>query len=215
MGTIQQRGYVQRDGKRLIPTETGFLVNDLLVEHFPDVLNYNFTSQMEQDLDHIAAGDRDWVEVVREFYGPFSTDLAVAEEKMPELNMGPEPIGRSCPECGKELVIRWGRYGKFISCSGFPDCRYTEAWLEKIGVTCPKDGGEIVERKTRKGRVFYGCANYPACDFTSWKRPLPVKCPECGGMLVVADKRNAQCINCEQTYPLDEVVIDEMVEASS
>ena len=215
MGTIQQRGYVQRDGKRLIPTETGFLVNDLLVEHFPDVLNYNFTSQMEQDLDHIAAGDRDWVEVVREFYGPFSTDLAVAEEKMPELNMGPEPIGRSCPECGKELVIRWGRYGKFISCSGFPDCRYTEAWLEKIGVTCPKDGGEIVERKTRKGRVFYGCANYPACDFTSWKRPLPVKCPECGGMVVVADKRDAQCINCEQTYPLDEVVVDEMVEASS
>ena len=189
----------------MIPTETGFLVNDLLVEHFPDVLNYNFTSQMEQDLDHIAAGDRDWVEVVREFYGPFSTDLAVAEEKMPELNMGPEPIGRACPECGKELVIRWGRYGKFISCSGFPDCRYTEAWLEKIGVTCPKDGGEIVERKTRKGRVFYGCANYPACDFTSWKRPIAQPCPNC----------NAQCINCEQTYPLDEVVIDEMVEASS
>ena len=87
--------------------------------------------------------------------------------------MGPEPIGRACPECGHELVIRWGRYGKFISCSNFPDCRYTEAWLEKIGVNCPKDGGDMVERKTRKGRIFFGCANYPNCDFTSWKQPLP------------------------------------------
>jgi DNA topoisomerase-1 len=213
MGTIQQRGYVERDGKRLIPTETGFLVNDLLVEHFPDVLDYNFTAQMEEDLDRIAAGDQGWVGVVREFYEPFSKDLAAAEEKMPELNMGPEPIGRDCPNCGKELVIRWGRYGKFISCSGFPDCRYTEAWLEKIGVICPKDGGEIVERKTRKNRLFFGCANYPACDFTSWKRPIPTRCPECGGLLVIADKRNAQCLNCEQTFPLDEVVADEMAQA--
>jgi DNA topoisomerase I len=210
LGTIQQRGYVVRDGKRLIPTETGFLVNDLLVEHFPDVLDLGFTAHMEADLDRIAGGELDWVGVIREFYGPFSIDLAAAEEKMPELNMGPEPIGRQCPECGKELVIRWGRYGKFISCSGFPDCRYTEAWLEKTGVSCPKDGGDIVERKTRKGRVFYGCANYPACDFTSWKRPIPVKCPDCGGVLVIADKRNAQCLNCQATFSLDEVVSEEM-----
>ncbi len=212
LGTIQQRGYVVREGKRLSPTETGFLVNDLLVEHFPDILNFGFTAQMEGDLDRIAAGELEWVDVMREFYEPFSKDLAVAEEKMPELNMGPEPIGRACPTCGKELVIRWGRYGKFISCSGFPECRYTEAWLEKIGVSCPKDGGDIVERKTRKNRIFYGCANYPNCDFTSWKRPLPVKCGECGGLLVIADKRNAQCLNCQTTYALDEVVADEMAE---
>lgn len=215
LGTIQQRGYVVREGKRLSPTETGFLVNDLLVEHFPDILNFGFTAQMEGDLDRIAAGELEWVDVMREFYEPFSRDLAVAEEKMPELNMGPEPIGRACPTCGKELVIRWGRYGKFISCSGFPDCRYTEAWLQKIGVSCPKDGGDIVERKTRKNRIFYGCANYPSCDFTSWKRPIPSKCMECGGLLVIADKRNAQCLNCQTTYALDEVVTDEMAETGA
>jgi DNA topoisomerase-1 len=121
-----------------------------------------------------------------------------------------EPIGRNCPQCGKELVIRYGRFGKFISCSGFPECRYTEAWLEEIGVRCPKCQGEIVERKTRRGRVFYGCSNYPQCDFTSWKKPLPAPCPQCGGLLVIADKRNAQCTQCEERFPLDEVVQDEM-----
>jgi DNA topoisomerase-1 len=214
LGTLQQRGYVVRDGKRLTPTETGLLVSDLLIEHFPDVLNVGFTAQMETELDRIAAGELDWVEVMREFYGPFSQSVAVAEEKMPELNMGPEPIGRQCPECGHELVIRWGRYGKFISCSNFPDCRYTEAWLEKIGVKCPKDSGEIVIRKTRKGRIFYGCANYPNCDFTSWKLPLPRPCPECGGLLVVADKRNAQCLQCEEVFSLDQVAVDEMADAA-
>lgn len=214
LGTIQQRGYVEREGKKLIPTETGILVNDILVEHFPDILDFGFTAQMEADLDRVANGDLEWVKVVREFYDPFSRDLEVAEQKIPEMNMGPEPIGRACPTCGKELVIRWGRYGKFISCSGFPDCRYTEALLERIGVACPKDGGDIVERKTRKGRIFYGCANYPNCDFTSWKRPLPVRCTECGGLLVIADKRNAQCIECQTIYSLDEVVSEEFVEAA-
>jgi DNA topoisomerase-1 len=170
---------------------------------------------MEEDLDRIAGGELPWVDVIREFYSPFAAQVEIANEKMPELNMGPEPIGRACPECGHELVIRWGRYGKFISCSSFPNCRYTEAWLEKIGVRCPKDGGEIVERKTRKNRIFYGCANYPACDFTSWKRPIPTPCPECGGLLVIADKRNAQCLNCEERYALDEVTSDEMAETAS
>jgi DNA topoisomerase-1 len=215
LGTLQQRGYVTRDGKRLTPTETGILVNDLLIENFPEVLDVNFTAQMEEDLDRIAAGDMKWVGVVRTFYGPFSRQVELAEERIPLLNMGPEPIGRACPECGKELVIRWGRYGKFISCSGFPDCRHTEAWLEKIGVQCPKDGGEIVERKTRKGRTFYGCANYPNCDFTSWKLPLPKPCPECGGLLVVADKKEAQCLKCEERFPLDQVSADELAEVGS
>jgi len=217
LATLQQRGYVTRDGKRLTPTDTGLLVNDLLIEHFPDILNVGFTAHMEADLDRIAAGEMPWVKVVREFYEPFSIKVSEAEEKMPSHNMGPEPIGRDCPKCGHELVIRWGRYGKFISCSSFPDCRYTEAWLEKIGVTCPKDGGDIVERKTRKGRTFYGCANYPNCDFTSWKLPLPRPCPQCGGLLVVADKQNAQCLQCEERFPLDQVVIepaDEMVDAA-
>jgi DNA topoisomerase I len=154
------------------------------------------------------------VEVIKEFYDPFAEQVEKAEAEMPELNMGPEPIGRECPKCGHGLVIRWGRYGKFISCSAFPDCRHTEAWLEKIGVNCPKDGGEIVERKTRKGRVFYGCANYPECDFTSWKLPLPTPCTECSGLLVVANKKFAQCIQCEEQVSLDEVTPDEAPEAA-
>ncbi len=214
LSTIQQRGYVQRESKKLIPTETGILVNDLLIEHFPEVIDVGFTARMEAELDQIAAGKQSWVEVLKEFYAPFTVKVAQAEEKIPELNMGPEPVGRMCPECGHELVIRWGRYGKFISCSNFPECRYTEPWLEKIGVRCPKDGGEIVERKTRKNRIFYGCANYPACDFTSWKRPLPQPCPDCGGVLVEADKRNAQCLQCETRFPLDSIQVEELVEGS-
>jgi DNA topoisomerase-1 len=206
LSTLQQRGYVVRDNKRLNTTETGFLVNDLITEHFPNIVDVNFTAHMEADLDRIAAGDADWVNIIGAFYSPFSVQVQQAEEKMPEMKTGPEPVGRPCPECGHDLVIRWGRYGKFISCSNFPDCRYTEAWLEKIGVRCPKDGGEIVERKTRKGRVFYGCANYPNCDFTTWKRPLAVACPACGGVLVQADKRHAQCLQCEEQFLLDELV---------
>lgn len=212
LSTIQQRGYVLREAKRLSPTETGILVNDLITEHFPGVVDYGFTAKMEEDLDLIAEGKRDWVKSIREFYGPFAEQVAQAELNMPEMNMGPEPIGRPCPECGHELVIRWGRYGKFISCSAFPDCRHTEAWLEKIGVQCPKDQGDIVARKTRKGRTFYGCANYPNCDFTSWKLPLARPCPECGGLLVVANKNQAQCLQCQNMFPLDQVTAEEAVE---
>lgn len=212
LSTIQQRGYVVRDGKRLIPTETGFLVNDLITEHFPEVVDYGFTAKMEEDLDRIAAGQQNWVKTIRSFYDPFARQVALAEKSMPENKSGPEPIGRSCPKCGQELVIRWGRYGKFIACSGFPDCRYTEPWLEKIGVQCPKDQGDLVERKTRKGRTFYGCANYPNCDFTSWKLPLPKPCPACGGLLVVANKNQAQCLDCQDLFPLDQVSVDETAE---
>ena len=215
LGTLQQRGYVERNSKRLFPTETGIVVNDLLIDHFPDVVNVSFTARMEEDLDRVASGELPWVDVVRDFYDPFAGRVEKAEQQIPELNMGPEPIGRPCPECGHDLVLRWGRYGKFISCSNFPECRYTEPWLEKIGVKCPKDGGELVERKTRKGRTFYGCANYPECDFTSWKRPLAKPCPACGGLLVVADKNNAQCLNCEERFPLDDVVVEEVAESAN
>jgi len=214
LGTIQARGYVVREAKRLSPTEIGITVNDLISEHFPEVVDYGFTAHMEEDLDRIAAGEQNWVESIRTFYGPFAEQVARAEVLMPEMKTGPEPIGRDCPECGKELVTRYGRYGKFISCSGFPDCRHTEAWLEKIGVACPKDHGDIVERKTRKGRTFYGCANYPNCDFTSWKLPLPVPCPECGGLLVVANKNQAQCLNCQDLFPLDQVTVDESAQVA-
>jgi DNA topoisomerase-1 len=210
LGTIQQRGYVYLENRRLFPTETGILVNDLLVEHFPNVIEVGFTARMEAELDRIASGDEQWVNVIEEFYGPFEQDVKIAEEKIPEMKVELESIGRACPKCGNDLVVRWGRYGKFISCSNFPECRHTEPLLQKIGVTCPLDGGEVVERKTRKGRTFYGCSNYPECDFTSWKKPLANPCPQCGGLLVVANKNHAQCTQCEEQFSLDQVSVEEV-----
>ncbi|WP_345300184.1 type I DNA topoisomerase [Candidatus Villigracilis affinis] len=206
ISTIQQRGYVERVEKRLIPTDTGLQVNDLMVQYFPEVVDFNFTAHMEEDLDKIASGEMLWTDAIREFYEPFAVDVKKAQAEMPVTKSGPEPIGRACPTCGKELVIRYGRFGKFISCSGFPECRYTEPWLEKIGVFCPKDHGDLVERKTRKGRTFFGCMNYPNCDFTSWKKPLAIPCPKCGGLLVIANKREAQCTNCSESFLLEEIV---------
>ncbi len=207
LSTIQNRGYVMRDGKRLEPTETGFLVNDLVVEFFPSIVDINFTSNLEDELDQVASGSAEWVDVIREFYGPFSERLDKAESQMPEQKADLEKVGRACPRCGHDLIIRWGRYGKFISCSNFPDCRYTEPYLEKIGVVCPTCGeGEVVRRKTRKGRTFYGCSRYPDCDFTSWKQPVAEKCPSCGGVLVIANKRQLKCLDCEETFLQDEIL---------
>jgi DNA topoisomerase-1 len=205
LSTIQQRGYVIREAKRLSPTETGILVNDLVVDHFPDIVDLHFTANMETELDQIAAGKEDWRKVLSGFYETFEPEVKKAQAEMPVVKTEPEKIGRACPNCGHDLVIRWGRFGKFISCSNFPACRFTEAILEKIGVTCPKDGGEIVLRKTRKGRIFFACANYPGCDFTSWKRPVSNPCPKCGGLLVVANKREVQCTQCEETFLMEQI----------
>jgi DNA topoisomerase-1 len=208
--TLRRRGYVNRRGRRLKPTETGLLVNDLLVENFPDLINVDFTAEMESELDEVATGDRDWVQLMRDFYGPFAKTLKRAEEAIPKVEQV-EYVGRECPKCDDgQLVIRWGRYGKFIGCTDFPKCRYTEPWLEKVGVKCPDcEDGEIVARRTKRGRPFYGCSNYPDCEFTSWKRPLPTPCPKCGGMLVTARKSTVACTVCGTTFPVDEVEPDE------
>lgn len=208
LSTIVERGYVIREAKRLIPTDTGILVNDLLIQQFDDIFNTQFTALMEEDLDKVASGQRAWTDVMKEFYTKFGPELKRAQEEMPVRKMELEKIGRECPDCGHDLVIRWGRYGKFISCSNFPECRHTEAWLEKIGVACPKCSGDIVERKTRKNRIFYGCANYPNCDFTSWKKPVSTPCPKCGGMLVVSNKREVQCMACEETFLQEQVIVN-------
>ena len=161
---------------------------------------------MEEELDGIAGGEKEWVQVVSEFYDKFSPELEHARKEMPETKAELEKIGRTCPKCEHDLVIRWGRFGKFISCSNFPDCRYTEPWLEKIDVHCPKcSDGEIVKRRTRKGRVFYGCSNYPECEFTSWKMPIPEPCPNCKGMLVIQNKREVQCLDCEEGFLLEQI----------
>lgn len=200
ISTLRQRGYMERKNRRLIPTEIGEIVHDLIFEYFPNIVDLGFTARLEDKLDEIAAGERKWVDVVGDFYGPFAEQVRHAEEVMPEVKAEPEKIDRMCPECGNQLIVRHGRYGKFIGCSNFPTCRHTEPWLEKIGVKCPLDGGELVQRQTRKGRVFYGCANYPECEFTSWKRPLPHSCPDCNNLLVVSNKEHAQCIHCGKQF---------------
>jgi len=173
--TLLQRWYVERVDKKLVPTELGFTVNDLLVEFFADVDNVGFTAGMEEKLDSIARGEQSWVPMLDEFYGPFARQVEIAREKMPRTEYRPEPTGELCPECGEPLVIRRGRRGKFIGCSGWPKCRYT-APIPLPDVTCPECGAAVVERRTRKGRRFYGCINWrpdddTSCQWTSWKKP--------------------------------------------
>ncbi|MBZ0292863.1 MAG: type I DNA topoisomerase [Anaerolineae bacterium] len=210
VAVIQNRDYVTKEAKRLVPTDTGKLVNDLLVKFFPEIMDYDFTARMESELDEIAEGKLEWRPMLHDFYEPFEKQLANANHNMPQVTQE-EPIGRDCPECGghNTLVIRYGRFGKFIGCANYPECRYTEPWLELTGIACPEcgaeHGGEIVVRKSRRGRTFYGCSRYPECQFTSWKRPLPQPCPNCGGLLVEQSRKKAQCINCENTYRIDEL----------
>jgi DNA topoisomerase-1 len=196
LSTIQTRGYVELIERRFHPTELGFIVNDLLVKHFGDVVNVDFTAQMEEDLDRVASGERQWVPLLREFYDGFERELEKARVEMEKVELEPEDAGMDCEECGSPMVIKMGRYGKFIACSNYPKCRNTKPYVVKVGVDCPRCGGDLIERKTRKGRVFYGCANYPECDFASWDKPVGQACPECGGLMVEAGKGTIKCLDC-------------------
>jgi DNA topoisomerase-1 len=217
LSVIQDRDYVIRKEKRLYPTDTGKLVNDLLVEYFPEVMNYDFTANLENQLDDVADGDREWIPVLRDFYGSFESHLDTAKKKMPRVERE-ETIGRGCPECGRgELIIRYGRWGKFIGCNRYPDCNYTEPYLEAIGVPCPVCGdGEIIACRTKRGKIFYGCTNYnrdnpeAGCQFTSWYRPLSVKCPTCEvGTLVLKTSKTAECLNCSAKHRVEELALEE------
>jgi len=181
LSTVLDRHYVERVDKKLVPTELGFVVNDLLVEYFPDVLDLGFTADMEEKLDEVATGQVAWAPMLAEFYAPFAERLGVAREQMPTVEFKPEPTGEMCPECGRPLVIKLGRYGKFIGCSGWPECRHTEP-IPVPGVHCPLCGGAVLEKRARGGRRFYGCANHRAgdessCQWTSWKKPVPAAEP--------------------------------------
>jgi DNA topoisomerase-1 len=187
--TIQARGYVEQIERRFHPTDIGIQVNDLLAEHFKDVVDPGFTAQMERELDGVADSNGDWVAVLRTFYDKFSLELTAAEEKLPKFEQRDEPTDEICPTCGQPMVIKTGRFGKFISCTGYPECKTTKPILKDTGAICPKDGGMVVERKSRKGRTFFGCANYPKCDFVSWDRVVPEPCPVCGDYVVVKTKR--------------------------
>jgi DNA topoisomerase-1 len=196
--TIQVRGYVERVNRYLIPTEVGFLVNDLLVKHFPDIVDIPFTAHMEDDLDKIAAGERDWVSVLRDFYAPFERTLQAADKDMQKVELPPEETGETCDKCGSPMVVKVGRFGKFIACSNYPACRNTKPHVIKTGAKCPQCGGELVQKRSRQGRIFYSCANYPQCKFAVWQRPLSRPCPACGGLLTEAGKNKTKCVQCKQ-----------------
>jgi DNA topoisomerase-1 len=214
VAVIQDREYVAKEDKRLIPTETGKIVNDLLVQYFPDIMNYQFTAQMEDKLDEVSEGKQEWRPMLSEFYTPFERDLKNAQTVITPINHE-EEIGRNCPESGHPLVIRYGRFGKFIGCSNYPECRYTEPFFERLGIPCPlcgkEHGGEIIERRSKRGRTFYGCLRYPECEFTSWKKPLAQPCPNCGGLMVEQSRSKVQCTNCQRTYQMDKL-IEETIE---
>jgi DNA topoisomerase-1 len=192
--TIKKRGYVTSRDRRLTPTDVGRMVTDLLVEHFREIVDVDFTARVEDDLDHIEDGRADWQQIVRNFYGPFEKTLARAEEQIPVVEMPEVEIGEDCPQCGRPLVRKHGRFGEFIACSGYPECRYTRP--VGIGVACPRCGGEVVARRTRRGRTFYGCSTYPACTFTSWDRPVDRPCPRCGSLMVLKPLRRGPELRC-------------------
>ena len=196
LSTIQERGYVVKDSGKLCPDVVGVVVNDLLTQHFPKIVDLSFTARLEKELDEIAQGKKEWVSVLRGFYTPFDEVLRIASgaiEKIRIVKMTEE----ICPDCGSPMLIKTGRYGKFLACSGYPECKRTMPFLIKVGVACPQCGRELVERVSKKKRVFYGCSGFPQCQFATNRRPLPQPCPQCGKLLITYQDGWAKCTACE------------------
>jgi DNA topoisomerase-1 len=218
IATVLARDYARKDRNRLMPTKLGIAVSGLLTQHFPDIMDVGFTARVEEELDDIASGEREWTPVLKEFYGPFNEAVKLALEKAERVprDQIDEESDEVCDECERPMVIKSGRFGRFLSCSGFPDCRSSKPLMQRTGVDCPEDGGELVERQGRgKGRgpkKFYGCTNYPGCTFTSNQRPLPQPCPDCGKLLVASGRQNARCGACGFKGPIPE---EEVVELAS
>ena len=199
LDTIQRRGYVALDNKRFVPTELGEIVLELILEFFPETIDVEFTAKMETDLDEIEEGKVQWVSVIDEVYRDFEIRLEKAEKEMREVEIKDEPAGEDCELCGSPMVFKMGRYGKFMACSNFPDCRNTKPIVKEIGVDCPKcEDGQVVERKSKKKRLFYGCTNYPSCDFLSWDKPIARKCPKCESLLVEKKQKKGVQVTCTE-----------------
>jgi DNA topoisomerase I len=199
--TIQKRNYVVLENKRFVPTELGEIVVELILEFFPEIIDVEFTAKMEKNLDEIEEGKVQWVKVVDEFYREFEKRLQIAEKEMKEVEIKDEPAGIDCEVCGSPMVYKMGRFGKFVACSNFPECRNTKPIVKEIGVKCPKcHEGNIVERNSKKKRIFYGCDRFPQCDFVSWDKPLARRCPKCEGLLVEKKLKKGvqvQCTSCD------------------
>jgi len=198
ISTILARGYVIRDKKFLVPTDLGEKVTGIMKEYFSDIVDAEFTANMEGKLDNIEEGEKDWVHVIREFYGPFEKTLKSAEEKVGKIKIQDEVSDVVCEFCGRNMVYKQGRFGKFLACPGFPNCRNTKAIVESTGISCPNCSGELIARRTKKGRKFYGCSKYPECSFVIWDEPVAEKCPECGSLIVKKYNKKGfeyKCIN--------------------
>ena len=215
--TIIARGYVARENKRLYPTEMGTTVNDLMTAYFGPIVDLEFTADLEEELDEVAEGKKDWHDVLESFYPEFSTELAHAEQDIEKIEVQDEPSDVICDKCGATMVYRMGRFGKVLACPRFPDCRNTKSILNYIDVTCPKCGGRILEKISRKNRKFFGCERYPECDFVSWERPVKEKCPKCGSYMTEKINRkgetwhlcaNEQCRFKEEAIPGNETAED-------
>ena len=198
IGTLLGRYYVERKQGRLFPTTLGLTLSDLLTEYFPDVMDLDFTAGMEEELDAVSRGERGWVPMLGEFYEPFQKAMENATELMPRVRLE-EETDEVCDDCGKPMVIKIGRFGRFISCTGYPDCKGTKPILNKIGVACPECGGDLVERRARGrgGRPFWGCSRYPGCEFLVNRRPVPEPCPECNKMMVQLNRSTVGCTSCD------------------
>lgn len=195
--TIQRRYYVKLTQKRFEPTELGEIVNSLIEEFFPQIVDTHFTAEMESSLDSVEAGKQEWIKVVDQFYRPFEKELSNAEENIEKIQIKDEPAGFDCDICGHPMVIKLGRYGKFYACSNFPDCRNTKPIVKEIGVECPVcHQGQVVERKSKKNRIFFGCTRYPECDFTSWDKPVGRNCPKCDNYLVEKKVKGGKQVVC-------------------
>ncbi|MFA5086920.1 MAG: type I DNA topoisomerase [Candidatus Paceibacterota bacterium] len=199
ISTIQDRNYAQKnEDKRFAPTEIGIMVDDLLVKHFPEIVDITFTAKMEKELDKIAQGKEPWTKVLDEFYKPFSKNLETKYSEVEQKKVEPELTDKTCPKCGKPLAIKFGRFGKFMACTGFPECRHTEPLENKIiktGITCPKcEQGDIIGKKTKKGKLFYGCSKWPDCDFALWDKPTGEKCEKCDSLMTEKNKK-IKCSN--------------------
>ena len=196
ISTILARDYVKLEKKSFFPTELGQLVNDLLKEYFKDIVNEEFTADLEEKLDDIAEGSNSWNSVVKEFYRDFSTFLQKAEEEIEKIEIKEEVSDVICEKCGRNMVIKIGRYGKFLACPGYPECKNTKAIVDELNIKCPVCTGNLVKRKSKRGRVFYGCSNYPECSFVSWDEPVQEKCPQCKGVLVIKRNKKENLVKC-------------------
>lgn len=204
ISTIISRGYVVRNARILYPTDLGFIVNDLMDKYFPKIMEYKFTAAMEEKLDKIEEGEVNWRDLLNEFYPSFAEYLSHAEQDIAKIEIKDEESDVVCEKCGANMVIKTGRYGKFLACPNFPKCRNTKPIVEEINIPCPKCSAQIVVRKSKRGRKFYGCSNYPECDFVSWDMPIKDPCPKCGALMTEKSSRTngktVQCTNKECGY---------------